>query len=310
MNDVYVANNKPRINMICDIRDMLSMELPDELYGLDILDGSPPCSSFSLAGVREKGWGKKKRFKEGQKLQVLDNLFFDFIALAKRLQPKVVVAENVKGLMVGNARKYLLGIITQFSQAGYYVRYFLLNSVSMGVPQRRERVFFICLRKDLIGNVAYERDGLFDIRPKLNMMFNEKHILVSQITDYAGQEMTHGKIYELWQKRNESDRMISQISQRELGVNKMFNLRIVHQDEVCPTITPRKTNFTHYDKPIHFSQMEFCKAQTFPLDYDFCGSDYSYVCGMSVPPVMMAQIATRVYEQWLSKIYTATPAKR
>jgi DNA (cytosine-5)-methyltransferase 1 len=55
---------------------------------LDILDGSPPCSTFSIAGNREKDWGKEKKFREGQSAQVLDTLFFDFIALARVLQPK------------------------------------------------------------------------------------------------------------------------------------------------------------------------------------------------------------------------------
>jgi len=48
-----------------------------------------------MSGLREDAWGKEKKFKEGQKTQVLDTLFFDFIALAKRLKPKVVIAENV-----------------------------------------------------------------------------------------------------------------------------------------------------------------------------------------------------------------------
>jgi DNA (cytosine-5)-methyltransferase 1 len=60
MNKVYVANHHPRLNYLCDIREMVTRELPEELYHLDILDGSPPCSSFSICGSREEGWGKKK----------------------------------------------------------------------------------------------------------------------------------------------------------------------------------------------------------------------------------------------------------
>ena len=91
-----------------DIRDLVKRNnLPEELYHLDILDGSPPCSTFSMSGLREDAWGKEKKFKEGQKTQVLDTLFFDFIALAKRLKPKVVIAENVKGLLLGNAIDYV-----------------------------------------------------------------------------------------------------------------------------------------------------------------------------------------------------------
>lgn len=64
MNDIYVANHNPKINLLMDIRDVVAKaklhDLPKELYQLDILDGSPPCSSFSMAGEREKV-GEKKR---------------------------------------------------------------------------------------------------------------------------------------------------------------------------------------------------------------------------------------------------------
>lgn len=86
---------------------------------MDILDGSPPCSTFSLSGNREKDWGKEKVFREGQTAQVLDTLFFDFIALAKALQPKVVIAENVKGLLMGNAIDYVRRIYKDFEDAGF-----------------------------------------------------------------------------------------------------------------------------------------------------------------------------------------------
>lgn len=105
VNRCYVANHSPRYNFLEDIRTLREREreLPPDLYNLDILDGSPPCSTFSIAGNREKDWGKEKKFREGQSAQVLDTLFFDFIALARVLQPKVVVAENVKGLLMGSA---------------------------------------------------------------------------------------------------------------------------------------------------------------------------------------------------------------
>ncbi|MFK5284292.1 DNA cytosine methyltransferase, partial [Lacticaseibacillus paracasei] len=72
-----------------------------------MLDGSPPCSSFSMAGNREKDWGKTKVFREGQSNQVLDDLVFVYIETIKRLQPKVALLENVKGLISGNAKAYV-----------------------------------------------------------------------------------------------------------------------------------------------------------------------------------------------------------
>lgn len=123
MADCYIKNHDPKYSFIEDTRTFKEREdLPKELYNLDILDGSPPCSSFSTAGNREKDWGKEKKFKEGQAVQILDTLFFDFIDLAKKLQPKVVIAENVKGILLGKAKDYAKKILTSFDAAGYIVQ--------------------------------------------------------------------------------------------------------------------------------------------------------------------------------------------
>ncbi len=91
INAVYVKNHHPKYNFNLDIRDLINWGLPDELYNLDILDGSPPCSVFSMAGQREKGWGIEKTFREGQKKQRLDDLFFYFIDLAKNSSQKLLL---------------------------------------------------------------------------------------------------------------------------------------------------------------------------------------------------------------------------
>ena len=123
MMDAYTSNHNPKHSYLEGIQTFkLREDLPEELYNLDILDGSPPCSSFSMAGNREKDWGKEKKFREGQADQVLDNLFFDFIDLAKKLQPKVVVSENVKGMLLGNAKQYVRRIYAAFQEAGYQLR--------------------------------------------------------------------------------------------------------------------------------------------------------------------------------------------
>ena len=134
MAEVYKANHNPKHYFLESITELAKRkDLPEELYNLDILDGSPPCSSFSMAGSREKGWGKEKKFREGQAKQVLDTLFFDFIDLAKELQPKVVVAENVKGLLLGNAIEYVKKIYEKFDKAGYYCQHWLLNASKMAI---------------------------------------------------------------------------------------------------------------------------------------------------------------------------------
>ena len=114
MNVLYQTNNHPVYTYPMDIRQFVAMkdyEIPQDLLDLDVLDGSPPCSTFSMAGDREDAWGKEKAFKEGQAMQTLDDLFFWYIKAIKKLKPKVFIAENVKGLIEGNARGYVNQIL-------------------------------------------------------------------------------------------------------------------------------------------------------------------------------------------------------
>lgn len=90
MMKIYRKNHNPKYPFLMDIRDFNKMEnLPDELFDLDIFDGSPPCSVFSIAGDREKAWGKEKAFREGQAKQSLDDLFFHYLDAVERLRPKI-----------------------------------------------------------------------------------------------------------------------------------------------------------------------------------------------------------------------------
>jgi DNA (cytosine-5)-methyltransferase 1 len=302
MNKVYVANHHPRFNYLAPIQEFkLRKDLPAELYNLDILDGSPPCSSFSSQGNRGEDWGKEKKFREGQASQVLDTLFFDFIDLAKELQPKAVIAENVKGLLLGEAIQYVRRIYEEFDKAGYYCQHFLLNAQYMGVPQQRERVFFICLRKDLAEPFLYQYD-MFEQRPRITMDFNEEPIPISEFTDYQGREITSPILRKLWDNRQYGDKDQSEANLRLFGKASNFGQSYVYQHEVCWTLTAKEMSIMHFDQPRCLSEHEVDCVSSFPQDYDYMNESPHYIAGMSVPPVMMAQVASRVYDQWLSRI--------
>lgn len=307
MNRVYVANHHPKHNYLMDIRDMVKLakshELPEELYQLDILDGSPPCSTFSVAGNRESDWGKKKKFKEGQEEQVLDTLFFDFIALAKNLQPKIVIAENVKGLLIGKAFNYVRRIYEEFDKAGYLVCHTLCDATTMGVPQRRERVFFTAIRKDLLQYIP-KRHYLFDVYPEIDLTFNEEPIPFREfyVPGVDDRPSSKGKMFEYWEKRQPSDESFCDTIKREWGVEKCFTNKYLKADQVSNTLTSNSDVLYLYDEYRKPNRSEVCSISTFPQDYDFLTESYYYICGMSVPPVMMAQIASRVYDQWLKSI--------
>jgi len=288
--EVYRTNHHPKYLYIEDIRQFIKRnDLPDELYKLDILDGSPPCSSFSMAGNREKDWGKEKVFREGQALQTLDDLFFDYIALAKKLQPKVVIAENVKGLIQGNAKSYVRKIKTSFEDAGYKVQLFLLNAASMGVPQKRERVFFICQRNDLK-------------LPVLKLEFDEKPILFSELKGDLGKEISeHGM--NIWKRRILGDRSYSDVLVRDENRESNWNSKFIYKNEVCQTVLSSDgSKLIEFDNPNHIGDAKLKMIGSFPNDYSFVDIKVQYLIGMSVPPVMTAQIAHQIYLQWFKKL--------
>lgn len=286
MNELYVKNNHPKYNYLMDLRDFNKLEvLPEELYHLDILDGSPPCSTFSSAGLREKVWGKEKVFKEGQKKQVLDDLFFVFLDTVEKLKPKIVVAENVTGLLKGNAKGYVNLIIRRFRELGYNVQLFRLNAAQMNVPQTRERVFFIA------NNQHY---------PKLKLEFHEKPILFGEVRSTQGKPIAGLKATARLQHLQKGDLSISDITTRTEGRRVCFNHVITWDDRVAPTLISHGSFIRACDKT-HYSDEDFRNVSTFPQDYDFAGANPHYVCGMSVPPNMMAHIAEQLYKQWLKQ---------
>lgn len=303
MMKCYIENHNPKYTFLEDIRKLLHREdLPEELYNLDILDGSPPCSTFSISGSREDAWGKERKFREGQKSQILDTLFFDFIALAKRLQPKVVIAENVKGLLLGNAIDYVRRIYKDFETAGYYCQHFLLDASKMGVPQKRERVFFVCIRHDLGLNFLKVSD-LFNVEPYINMDFNEAPIIYGEFSDYKGKEISSPKLLELWNAHEPKDIDLTNACMKLRKKRGFFNYILLQDDLVPPTFTGGHATMMTEKEPKYLSRNEILKISTFPLDYKTKNhNELEYLCGMSVPPIMMAQVATRVYNQWLSKL--------
>ena len=296
MMEAYIANHNPCFPYLESIQTFKDRDdLPPELYDLDILDGSPPCSSFSMAGNREKDWGKEKKFREGQADQVLDTLFFDFIALAKKLQPKVVIAENVKGLLMGDAQKYVSEIYDALQDAGYYVAHKLLDASKMGVPQRRERVFFYAIRKDL-----YQGDfmDLFQTEPRLDLNFNEAPITFGVATEKYWDK--GGKCIEKYAVGKEYGNL-REGEQSE----KYFQLIRLDRNKVCPTLvgscdSPSSASLTHPSMCRKLNKEELCNLGSYPQDFNFQENLPGYIIGMSVPPVMTAQVASCVLDQWLT----------
>lgn len=293
MNKVYVENHHPKYNYLEDIRDFNKRnDLPEELYNLDILDGSPPCSTFSMAGQREDAWGIEKKFREGQKSQRLDDLLFVFIDTVAKLQPKVAIMENVEGLMLGNAWKYVQDIYKRLNEIGYKVKHWLLKGEKMGIPQTRHRVFFVATRLD------------FDLE-KLNMSFDYEPITYGEIKDGKLKEMGKDtQFYKIASQANDKDKNIADTRKRLGQKGSAFQTLYIRDATVCPTQRAKPDLIDINDKNNigYVSKETLRNMQTFPQDYKFIPDTYSnvgYICGMSVPPVMIKRLVTRLIESGL-----------
>jgi len=281
--EVYKANHRPRHLFVEDIRAFNERaDLPDELFGLDLLDGSPPCSSFSTAGSREKGWGKAKVFREGQAHQRLDDLVFAYVDTIAKLRPKVAILENVKGIIAGNAKVYAKEIVKRLRGHGYAVQVFLLNAATMGVPQMRERVFFIA-RKDASW-------------PDLTFAFREPPIPFGNVYRKDDERLPLSAS----NTRRWRDTPVGGNPRSKTGNTFGFLTRADHR-KVAPTILSGNTFLAMQDTPEDSSDNEYKMIGSYPLDYNFGGIPSKYLIGMSVPPVMMAQIAHHINVQWFNK---------
>lgn len=117
---------------------------PDELPDFDLLTGGFPCQSFSVAG---KGLGEQ---------DTRGTLFHEIIRIAEIKKPKYMLLENVKGLTFKPHKKTFEKIVSEIKRIGYYVHIQVLNSKDYGIPQNRERVFFVCYRQDISGFDDFE----------------------------------------------------------------------------------------------------------------------------------------------------------
>lgn len=292
----YETNLHPELYIQGPIKDMITGKLPDSLFELDIFDGSPPCSSFSMAGSREKDWGREKHFREGQAVQVLDDLFFDYLNVVERLKPKVAIAENVKGMLLGNAKGYVRAVISRFREIGYRPQLFLVNAADCGVPQRRERVFFVAVRNDI------------DV-PPLVFAPNQKWVTAAEatkdlkLTAKEREATTPSNIDRRLWSLTAPGRSYDFAAVEIEGKNAYWNTVKLAPNQPANTITATES-LRHWSECRRLTFRETKRLGSFPDDYHAKSEAIGkYMVGMSVPPKMMEAVARAVAEQWFGVSY-------
>lgn len=253
---------------------------------IDVLDGSPPCTSFSTAGVRDETWGKLKHFREGQAEQVLDRLFYAYLDLVADLRPRVFVAENVEGMLKGNARGYVTEVVRIARELGYDVRVFKLSGHNYGVPQMRPRVFFIGRRMD------DPTVGEFIVPPKQPRVTVGKALQDTPPAPHPGPlPEVAGKAWDFIKPGQN----FSAYTLAKRGKATGFGSYKLHPDRVGFTVIA-SGDYCHWEERRKLNRAELLRLGTFPDDYQLTGNHAAaqYLVGMSVPPYLMRAVATSV----------------
>ena len=296
--EVYRANHKGTILDTDDIRKVdpaQVLELINKKPGeLDLMDGSPPCASFSTSGNREAGWGKIKTYSDTK--QRTDDLFFQFTRMLKHIQPKTFVAENVSGLVKGAAKGYFIEIIKALKACGYRVKCKVLDAQWLGVPQTRARTIFIGVREDLDLDPVHPnplpyRYTIADACPWIVETL-EDEIYVEPEASIA--KYCTGKEFDNLKVGGQS--------------TKYFNLVRVNPYKPSPCICashgqPGSASPVHPYKKRKFAIAELKRLCSFPEDFILTGNyrrKYERL-GRAVPPVMMSHVARCVRDTILTK---------
>jgi DNA (cytosine-5)-methyltransferase 1 len=247
-----------------------------------------------MAGSREKAWGKDKHFREGQAKQVLSDLFFDYLDLVERLKPKVAIAENVKGMLLGNAKGYTKMVTARFKEIGYCPQLFLVNAADCGVPQRRERVFFCAIRNDIDA-------------PKLTLAPKHRWISAGEatadlqvLTDAEKQDTKPDLTANRYWPGTKPGENFSEECKRQTGKGSCFTHVRLSEKTPANTLSSQAHTVTHWSECRKLTYREWKRLGSFPDDY-VAKSDKigKYMIGMSVPPKMTEAVARAVIDQWL-----------
>lgn len=290
----YEANNPATPVDGRDIREVAAADILKAtglaVGDLDVLEGSPPCASFSTAGNRAAGWGGKRAYSG--KSQRVDDLFFEYVRLVRDLQPRSFVAENVSGLIRGVAVGYFKRIASALEGAGYTVGTRMLDAQWLGVPQVRKRVIFVGVRRDLDRPPAWPKPlpYSYSIEDAL------REPLALPAADVRAASMAPYAVGAEWRRLppgGQSDRY--------------FSLVRAAPSRPCPTITAKAhdssaASVAHPHECRKFIPAELLRLSGFPDDFVLRGT-FEERCeriGRAVPPPMMAAVARVLRDEVLT----------
>ena len=163
-----LRKNRPRWNVFCEDIAQTSQKDLEKIFdiqkgSLDLLSGGAPCQSFSYAGKR---LGLN---------DVRGTMFFHYATFLNKLAPKMFLFENVRGLLTHDGGRTYRTILDIFEDQGYETIHCVLNAWDFGVPQKRERLITIGIRKDLVGKCKFSFPKEHAYKPTISDILLEEN---------------------------------------------------------------------------------------------------------------------------------------
>lgn len=257
-------------NVVCsDVRSIPSDDIPDH----DVLIGGFPCQSFSTVNPTKDPFDDRA------------NLYKQMVRIAKDKKPKVIIAENVKGLMTLHQGQIFKKVREAFEEAGYVLEYKLVNAANYGVPQKRERVILVGLRKDLGMVYQFPEEPNADNWVPLSVAVpileipEQKYYFSKRAVEgmkNAKPNMKRG----LWQKLDEPCLTVT---------SHLAKVSLNSRDPVL-LVKPEEELYRR------FTPQEAARIQSFPDKFKFAGTEHDAYrqIGNAVPPVLFWHISNQV----------------
>ena len=346
--DTYLANWPGTPHICGDIKNVTGkqiMEMTNLKVGeLDILDGSPPCPPFSMSGTKKEGWNKEKT-AYGMKQKNIEDLTWEMIRIAGEMKPKVIICENVKGLTMDYARDHLNRMVADFEALGYSTTYKVLNGIHFGVPQKRQRVFIVSIRDDVLDDIGMNWLLMSSLYPE---PVDEEPTIEDAIGDLRLDNENRVEAVELceamkksakykWLKRlpKNPDKVVS-VGDDVVG--PWYDKVIAHRKKWGKEVPERKSSFyqsrrvpwnqashtlseqgmqtslavhLHVDEDRVFTTKESKRLMTLPEDYKLTGTLNERLArmGLMVAPMCMKYVAESIYEKVLKEYHEVHNSK-
>lgn len=282
-----LRKNRPDWNVIED--DIANVDFREYKGKIDVVSGGAPCQAFSYAGKR-LGFGDTR-----------GTLFAQFARCIGEVEPKMFLFENVKGLLSHDKGRTFKTIKHEFESLGYEIVHEVLNAAYYGVGQKRQRLIVIGIRNDLKDKIKFEypradeemtvlRDVLKNVPDSPYQPYSENKRKVMELVPAGG----------CWVDLPEDVAKDYMGKSYYSGGGRRGMARRIAWDEPSLTLTTspsqKQTERCHPDETRPFTVREYARIQSFPDEWEFCGSlgDQYKQIGNAVPVELARRIGVEM----------------